>query len=118
MLNNKTIYITVNHLDDFNTTYTFRPNDILKLKKDHNNCYDDEAITAYSKHNYKCGYVANSVGTVARGTYSAGRAYDQFEEEIYCVVRFIIEDFMICELIDEDAEEYDVAEIENRVFAK
>ena len=105
MLNNKTIYITVNHLDDFNTTYTFKPNDILKLKKDHNNCYDDEAITAYSKHNYKCGYVANSVCTVARGTYSAGRLFDKFEEEISCIVRFVAENFMICELMDGDMTE-------------
>lgn len=107
MLNNKTIYITVNHLDDFNTTYTFRPNDILKLKKDHTNCYDDEAITAYNKHNYKCGYVANSVCTVVRGTYSAGRLFDKFEDEINCIVRFISEDFMICELIDGDMTEND-----------
>lgn len=108
MLNNRTVYITVNHLDDYNTTYTFRPNDILKLKKDHNNCYDDEAITAYSKHNYKCGYVANSVCTVARGTCSAGRVYDQFEEEIYCIVRFITENAMICELMDGYVEENDL----------
>ena len=33
MLKNRAVYITVNHLDDFNTTYTFRPNDILKVKK-------------------------------------------------------------------------------------
>lgn len=105
MLNNKPIYITVNHLDDFNTIYTFKPYDVLNLKKDHNNCYDDEAITAYSKQNYKCGYVANSVCTVARGTYSAGRLFDKFEEEINCVVRFIAESFMICEVIDGDISE-------------
>ena len=105
MLNNKTIYITVNHLDDFNTCYTFKLYDVLRLKKDHNNCYDDEAITVYSKHNYKCGYVANSVCTVARGTYSAGRVFDKFEDEINCMIRFIAENFMICELIDGDIAE-------------
>ena len=36
---NEKIYITVNHLDDFNTTYMFRIGDVLTLEKDHDNCY-------------------------------------------------------------------------------
>ena len=95
------IYITVNHLDDFNATYMFKPGDILTLKKDPDNCYDDEAIVAYSKHGCKCGYVANSVSTVARGTYSAGRIYDKIGIEANCFVRFISEDFIIGEINNE-----------------
>ena len=94
-----TIFITINHLDDFNATYTFKPGDVLILKKDPGNCYDDEAIAAYNKHGCKCGYVANSVSTVARGTYSAGRAYEIIKEEQKCVVRFITEEVLIGELI-------------------
>ena len=105
---NAKIYITVNHLDDFNTTYMFRIGDILTLKKDHDNCYDDEAIAAYSKHKTKCGYVANSVGSVCRGTYSAGRVYDKIPEECSCIVRFISEDHLIAELAEERKEEDDV----------
>ncbi len=92
------IYITVNHLDDFNTTYMFKPGDILTLKKDPDNCYDDEAIVAYDKHGCKCGYVANSVSTVARGTFSAGRVYDKISDEVECSVCFITEECLICEL--------------------
>lgn len=92
------IYITVNHLDDFNSTYMFRPGDILTLKKDPNNCYDDEAIAAYDKHGCKCGYVANSVSTVARGTYSAGRVYDRIPDEEKCIIRFITEECLIGEI--------------------
>ena len=92
------IYITVNHLDDFNKVCTIRPGDILEMKKDHNNPYDDEAIAAYGKHNMKCGYVANSVSSVCRGTYSAGRVYDLVEEEFRCFVRFTYEDMLIAEV--------------------
>ena len=102
---NEKIYITVNHLDDFNTTYMFRIGDILTLRKDHDNCYDDEAIAAYSRHKAKCGYVANSVCSVCRGTYSAGRVYDKIPEEYYCIVRFICEDHLIGELTEEKKEE-------------
>ena len=49
---------------------------------------------------YKCGYVANSVHSVARGTYSAGRVYDQIKDEARCAVRFILaeEGCLIAEL--------------------
>lgn len=74
--------------------------DVLILKKDRNNQYDDEAIAVYTKDNYKCGYVANSVRSVARGTCSAGRVYDLFEDEARCLVGFLLveEGCLIAEL--------------------
>jgi hypothetical protein len=65
----------------------------LLLKKEHDNTYDDEAIAVYTKLGNKIGYVANSVHSVCRGTDSAGRIYDKFEEEIECTVRFIAEEY-------------------------
>lgn len=96
----KKIYITINHLDDFESQMFLKTGDVLVLKKDRKNTYDDEAIAAYTKDNYKCGYVANSVHSVARGTYSAGRVYDLFENEARCCVRFILpeEGCLIAEL--------------------
>ncbi|MDO5708246.1 MAG: hypothetical protein Q4P31_06410, partial [Andreesenia angusta] len=44
------------------------------------------------------GYVANSVNTVAKGTKSAGRIYDDFEDEIKGYIRFIVKDVAIIEL--------------------
>ncbi len=78
----------------------FQVGDELTLKKEKNNEYDDEAIVA-SKENMKSAYVANSVSTVARGTFSAGRIYDLIEEEARCIIRFILveSDVMIAELI-------------------
>jgi len=99
----KKICVTINHLDDFESQLFLKTGDVLILKKDRNNQYDDEAIVAYTKDAYKCGYVANSVHSVARGTYSAGRVYDQIGDETKCCIRFIFseERCLIAELDDE-----------------
>lgn len=97
-MESKEIYVTINHLDDFNSEYMFKPGDELLLAKDGCNYYDDEAIAAYTKHGAKCGYVANSVCTVARGTFSAGRVYDIITDEQACTVCFITEECLIAKL--------------------
>lgn len=86
---NKSVYITINHLDDFESLLFLRVGDKLSLRKDKKNTYDDEAIAVYNDNNYKCGYVANSVPSVVRGTCSAGRIYDRIKEEDKCIIRFI-----------------------------
>ena len=93
------MHITINHTEDYGGTVYLRVGDKLTLKKDHDNIYDDEAIAVYNRHDCKCGYVANSVTTVARGTYSAGRLYDKIDEESICVIRFILEDCIIAEIV-------------------
>ena len=74
--------------------------DVLTLKKDINNEFDDEAIIALNENNFKCGYVANSVSSVVRGTYSAGRIYDLIKENNTCKVKFIAleSNFLIAQL--------------------
>jgi len=91
-MEDKSIYITINHIEDFCPCCNIRVGDELTLKKDPNNCYDDEAIAVYDKNNVKIGYVANSVSTVARGTYSAGRIYDIIDVEQRSTVCFITDD--------------------------
>ncbi len=95
------IYVTINHLDDFESQLFLKTGDILILKKDRNNQYDDEAVAAYTRDNCKCGYVANSVHSVARGTYSSGRVYDLISEDVKCLIRFILleEGCLIAEII-------------------
>lgn len=95
---NKQIYVTIDHLDDFLGRDCFRIGDGLILRKDEDNDVDDESIAVYNKFEIRCGYVANSVRTVARGTYSAGRLYDLFDVEACCTVRFITEDLLIAEV--------------------
>ncbi len=100
-MEDKHIYITIDHLDDFSSVSFLRPGDRLILKKDKNNLYDDEAVVVYKENDTKIGYVANSVPTVARGTYSAGRLYDRMGDETECLVRFVLAE-----------ERYAIAEIE------
>ncbi len=97
-MEDNSIYVTINHLDDFECTTFLKPGDKLILRKDRNNIYDDEAIVAYKENKTKVGYVANSVHSVARGTYSAGRLYDKISDETECLVRFIYEDMLIAEI--------------------
>lgn len=99
IMNNNDLYITITHINAYGGPAIFRIGDILTLKKEHENLYDDEAILAYGRHNAKCGYVANSVTTVARGTYSAGRLYDRFDETIRCKVMFVLDDEVIARII-------------------
>ena len=90
-------YITITHINDFYGFEYFRPGMILTLRKDHDNPYDDEAVTVFMNE-VKCGYVANSVATVCRGTHSAGFLQHLFNERMECIARFISEDFIIAEL--------------------
>ena len=96
---NLQLYITVNHTEQFGGVTRFRTGDKLILRKDYDNIYDDEAIAVFTLKNVKCGYVANSVDSVARGTYSSGRIYDKFNEEVEGIIRFILDEKMIVEVL-------------------
>ena len=99
-MNSDGLFITVNHINDYGGVTRFRVGDELLLKKDLNNPYDDEAIAVYSlPKEIKCGFVANSVCSVARGTCSAGRLYEKIGLDSRCVIRFITEDLLICEIM-------------------
>lgn len=95
----KNIYVTITCLDLFGGHTNLRVGDELTLEKDLNNQFDDEAILVFDENDFKRGYVANSVRTVARGTYSSGRLYDLIKNEAKCIIRFILEDALICEII-------------------
>lgn len=99
-MNKNKVFITINHLDDIGGgPSAMNVNDQITLQKDLMNPYDDEAILVYGKHGEKCGYVANSVCTVARGTRSVGRIYDKIEEDQKAVILFITDELLIAELL-------------------
>lgn len=77
-----------------------KPGMIVQLVKDPGNPYDEEAIQAVILPIGKIGYVANSTDTVPKGCRSAGRIYDSFEQQIYGVIRFIVKDLAIVELME------------------
>ncbi|MCR5230474.1 MAG: HIRAN domain-containing protein [Solobacterium sp.] len=98
---NKQLYITLSHLNEFMGIEYFRPGMEVILKKDPGNLYDDEAIEVYGKDGPKYGYVANSVGTVARGTHSAGYIYEIIGDSAKCVIRFVTQEEAIAEILTE-----------------
>ena len=96
---NPKVFITISHIDDYAGFESCRPDMAMVLRKDRSNPYDDEAIAVYTGKGAKLGYVANSVTTVCRGTHSAGRIYDLFQEDTTCIIRFVSsEGFAIAEL--------------------
>jgi len=93
-------FISIVGVSHYFGTEIFSVGQKLKLTKDYESKHDDEAIMVELESVGKVGYVANSTHTVARGTKSAGRIYDQFEETIYCEVAFIVKDTVIAKIID------------------
>lgn len=94
-------YITITGSRYYLGNKVFRLNQHLLLKKEYDNEYDGESIVVCLESGMEVGHVANSVGTVARGTCSAGRIYDRFEEETTAVVKFIMKDCVIAVLNEE-----------------
>ncbi len=94
---NQKYYITITGIDRYGGHEMFRTGMQVRLRKEHDNCYDDEAIAVFGKQGCRCGYVANSVHTCARGTFSAGRLYDKFEEELNARILFVMPDAVIAE---------------------
>lgn len=94
-------YVTIVGVDQFFGITIFKVGQVLMLRKDHENRFDDEAIEVIVESvDGKTGYVANSCKTVAKGTRSAGRIYDAFGEVCRCRVLFIIKNNVIAELLE------------------
>lgn len=70
----------------------------VTLEKEPGNPYDDDAIAVFSDKHGKCGYVANSVNTVLRGTKSASRIYDKIEGKYPAKVVYSTFDNVILEI--------------------
>lgn len=93
-------YVAVVGFGQFYGRKIFKPDQIVKLVKEPNNPFDDEAIRVEIEPVGQVGYVANSTATVPRGCHSAGRIYDTFEQHCYGIVRFVTKETVIVELLD------------------
>lgn len=98
----KNVFFTVNSVNMFNGIKPFKVNSILKLVKEPENDYDQEAIRVELRYAGPSGYVANSVKTVVKGTYSGGRLYDKILDEDYGQVQFIIGDTIIAKILSKE----------------
>lgn len=92
------IYFTLTGLKHYHGSCFLEPDMKLRLKKDHKNHYDSEAIEVKTKILGKIGYVANSPYTVEKGTWSAGRLYDKIGEKAKAKVVYNMGSYAICEL--------------------
>lgn len=104
----KAYFVTLTGLSHYYGFKPFKVGRIVKLIKDTENEYDDEAIMAYLPMIDKVGYVANSPKTVYQGTVSAGRLYDKIEDYAYARIMFITHSSAIALVLDKD----DVEEID------
>ncbi len=87
----KNFFLTITAGFKFHGIDIFSPGMIVKLVKEPDNPKDSEAIKVLLPGDIPAGYVANSVHTVTKGTYSAGRIYDKFEDEAFAKVLFVTE---------------------------
>lgn len=100
------VYIAITGTQHYYGTTFLKPGQLIHLIKDPDNLYDHEAIKAELIPIGKIGYVANSTNTVPKGCRSAGRVYDTFEHHICGIVRFVVKDTAIVELMPRAEETY------------
>ena len=103
----KTYFVTITGLNHYYGTKPFEIGRIIKLIKEPDNEYDNEAILAFLPFIDKIGYVANSTNTVYHGTISAGRLYDKIEDYAYAQTMFITHSSVIALVLSPEQVEGD-----------
>lgn len=83
----------------------FEPKMEVKLIKEPDNEFDKEAIKVEMDGLGLVGYVANSPYTVQGESMSAGRLYDRIGDTAVGVVRYVLPQGVLCELVLEKAED-------------
>lgn len=94
----KEINLTITGMRHYYGNGVFHVGDILRCRKEPENEYDAEAIQVLLPVYGKVGYIANSPYTVAKGTLSAGRAYEQVKKKFYIRVLYICTNQIICKV--------------------
>lgn len=90
------VYLTIVGFNHYCGKEPFQLGHLIRCKKEPKNPVDQEAIQCTLPMLGTVGYVANSPYTVAGGTRSAGRLYDQVPERFYVRVCFTTQSKIIC----------------------
>lgn len=93
------IYSTVAGTKHYFGQEFFEPNMEVKLIKEPDNELDKEAIRVEVDGLGKVGYVANSPYTVQGESMSAGRMYDRMGDTAKGVVKYVLPQGILCELV-------------------
>ena len=109
----KAIFMTITGFKHYYDKKPLEVGRLVKLVKEPDNPYDNEAIAVTLPFIGKIGYVANSGKTVYAGTYSAGRLYDKIDDFAFAYIMFITHCSAIAVLLDKD--EVDIDEHGNPV---
>lgn len=96
---NKT-YFTITGTHHYFGKEFIEPQMEVKLVKDPDNEYDKEAIKVEMAGLGKIGYVANSTYSVLGDSMSAGRLYDRIDDAAYGVVKYVLPQGILCELME------------------
>ena len=74
------------------------PGMTVRLVKEPDNDYDNEAIKVEMEGLGQIGYVANSISTVLGESYSAGRIYDKIGDEAEGTVAYVLDGGVLCSI--------------------
>lgn len=113
----KTYFVTITGLNHYYGQKPFEIGRVIKLIKEPDNEYDNEAIVAFLPFIDKIGYVANSTNTVYQGTISAGRLYDKIDDYAYAKVMFVTHSSAIAIVLDKEDVEETNGDVESNVTA-
>lgn len=92
------LYVTVTGFCHYYEKKPFAIGNLIRCRKEPDNCHDAEAIKCTLPMLGTVGYIANSTYTVAGGTMSAGRIYDKVDEKFYIRVMFVTSSKVICKV--------------------
>ena len=104
----KKIYFTIAGTKHHYGQEYFEPKMEVKLIKEPDNKADKEAIRVELDGLGLVGYVANSPYTVLGESMSAGRLYDRIGESARGVVKYVLPQGVLCEVVEDVKEEMDI----------
>ena len=93
------LFVTVTGINHYYGITPFEIGREIQLAKEPDNLYDSDAIVATLPYIGAIGYVANSVHTVVRGTFSASRVYDRLGCNATAKVMFVNGSSAICRIV-------------------
>lgn len=97
------IYFTLTGTKHYLGMAFFKPDMVVTLQKEPDNPFDREAIQVTLPGLGVVGHVANSPYTVLGESMSAGRLYDKIGDTATGIVRYVLQEGMVCELVKEGA---------------
>ena len=95
----KKIYFTITGTNHRYGMKFFEPKQEVRLVKEPDNEFDKEAIKVEMEGLGHVGYVANSPYTVQGESISAGRMYDRIGDTAKGIVKYVLPQGILCELV-------------------